>query len=126
LISASRPQDIGAAVRGLRRELGLTQEALARKAETSLSTIQSTERGDFTGRPYKLPQIAKALGVTIAVLEGRGTAYTPTGAPLSELARELVRRTSSPAEALALLAEAMRDEMERSAGSTPTRQLDAG
>lgn len=63
MASAATPKAIAAAVRARREELGLTQQEVAASAEVSVSAIQSTEAGRFTGRPYTLRKIATALGL---------------------------------------------------------------
>jgi transcriptional regulator with XRE-family HTH domain len=63
MASASTPRQIAAAVRQRREELGMTQQEVAASADVSVSSIQSTEAGKFTGRPYTLRKIAAALGL---------------------------------------------------------------
>jgi transcriptional regulator with XRE-family HTH domain len=58
---------LGVRLRGRRRELGLTQEPMAEKAETTQAVIKIIENGK-SSRPLKLDQIALALGVKAAWL----------------------------------------------------------
>lgn len=53
-------------IRKYRNKLGLTQEALARKADISYNTIIKLETKGITDpRMITLKKIAKALGITI-------------------------------------------------------------
>lgn len=61
-------------IRELREARGLTQEALARRADVSLMTIQRLEGGSSGGSPRTLRAIAKALG-----LRRIDTLYEPDG-----------------------------------------------
>ena len=58
----------GERISDLRKKQGLSQEALAENARTSLRTIQRIERGTAAPRPFTLKIIADALGVEIAQL----------------------------------------------------------
>jgi transcriptional regulator with XRE-family HTH domain len=61
--------DFAGRVRTRRRGLGLSQEALARQADVSLSLINQLERGIIHDPHYStLSGIAEALGVSIAEL----------------------------------------------------------
>lgn len=61
-------------VRRLRKAIGLTQPALAKKAKCSQTTISDIERGRNT-TSKELPAIAKALGVTVENLLGGGSDF---------------------------------------------------
>jgi transcriptional regulator with XRE-family HTH domain len=64
-----RPQPgIGAAIRQLREERGLTQEALASEAGTTLSTLSVIERGLANPTWATISDIADALGVPMTDL----------------------------------------------------------
>jgi transcriptional regulator with XRE-family HTH domain len=66
---SARPQPaIGAAVRQLREKRGLTQEVLASRAGTTLSTLSVIERGLANPTWATVRDIAAALGVSIAEL----------------------------------------------------------
>lgn len=67
------PRAIGEAVRRLRQRQGLSAERLAYQAHVSRSTVLTVENGKFTGRPYSLPAICEALGVTVGELEDIAT-----------------------------------------------------
>jgi transcriptional regulator with XRE-family HTH domain len=70
-VNPQRPsEEIGRAVRQRREALAMTQEELAAKAGVSKTTVQTVEGGTFRHRPYRLKQIADALEVTVAWLEG--------------------------------------------------------
>jgi transcriptional regulator with XRE-family HTH domain len=56
---------LGEAVRGKRREAGLTQEKLAEKAELSAIFIRRIERGKESPSMDNLFKIARALGVRV-------------------------------------------------------------
>jgi transcriptional regulator with XRE-family HTH domain len=66
---SARPQPaIGAAIRQLREKRGLTQEVLASKAGTTLSTLSVIERGLANPTWATVRDIAAALGVSITEL----------------------------------------------------------
>jgi transcriptional regulator with XRE-family HTH domain len=66
---SARPQPaIGAAIRQLREKRGLTQEVLASKAGTTLSTLSVIERGLANPTWATVRDLAAALGVSIAEL----------------------------------------------------------
>ena len=58
---------LGERMRGRRRELGMTQEQLAEKADTTQAVIQKIENGKSL-RPRKIDQIADELDVKAAWL----------------------------------------------------------
>jgi transcriptional regulator with XRE-family HTH domain len=60
-------ESLGERLRGRRRELGMTQEQLAERADTTQAVIQKIENGKSL-RPRKIDQIAGALGVKAAWL----------------------------------------------------------
>ncbi len=49
-----------------RKKLGLSQDALAEKANVSLSTIQRIEKGTVTPRPFTVKILAETLGMEIS------------------------------------------------------------
>lgn len=55
-------------VSDFRKKLGLSQEALAEKANISLSTIQRIEKGTVTPRAFTVKVLAETLGVDILKL----------------------------------------------------------
>jgi transcriptional regulator with XRE-family HTH domain len=61
-------EKFGAVVRSLREKRGLTQEALAERAEVSATYIGYIERGDNVPTLIVILQIAAALGVRPAEL----------------------------------------------------------
>jgi transcriptional regulator with XRE-family HTH domain len=66
---SARPQpEIGAAIREVREKRGLTQEALAAEAGTTLSTLSVIERGRANPTWATVGDIAAALGVSVAEL----------------------------------------------------------
>lgn len=69
---SARPQPgIGAAIREVREKRGLTQEALATEAGTTLSTLSVIERGLSNPTWATVRDIAAALGVSMADLAKR-------------------------------------------------------
>ena len=69
---SARPQPaIGAAIRQLREKRGMTQEALAADANTTLSTLSVIERGLANPTWATVGDIAAALGVSIGELAKR-------------------------------------------------------
>ena len=66
---SARPQPaVGATIRQLREKRGLTQEVLASRAGTTLSTLSVIERGLANPTWATVRDIASALGVSIAEL----------------------------------------------------------
>jgi transcriptional regulator with XRE-family HTH domain len=63
----SREQEVGAAVRLLRRERGLTQRQLAEKAEVSKSTVTLLETGRGNTTLESLLKIARALDAEVVL-----------------------------------------------------------
>jgi transcriptional regulator with XRE-family HTH domain len=63
----SREQEVGAAVRLLRRERGLTQRQLAEKAQVSKSTVTLLEAGRGNARLESLLKIAHALDAEVVL-----------------------------------------------------------
>ena len=59
---------LGRAIRGLRLETGLSQEALADEAGIDRSYIGGIERGEHNVALINLVKIAKALGITTSEL----------------------------------------------------------
>jgi transcriptional regulator with XRE-family HTH domain len=64
----SATRRVAARVAELRRERGMTQEALAAKAEINRVTLARLERAEHPPNLDTLERIARALGVTIADL----------------------------------------------------------
>lgn len=58
------PKQFGETVRGLRKEAGLSQEALAEKAGLTLNYIGNVERGEKTPSLETVCRIAGALGLS--------------------------------------------------------------
>lgn len=56
-----------------RKNLGLSQEALAEKANVSLSTIQRIEKGTVKPRPFTLKVLAETLDLDISELISKPT-----------------------------------------------------
>lgn len=56
---------LGRAVKTARKGLDLTQEEFALQAGISTSSLRTVESGRFSGQPYSLRKIAKALGVSL-------------------------------------------------------------
>lgn len=52
-------------IRDLRKELGITQEDLAQRAEVSRQTISSLEKGRYDPSIFLAYKIAKIFGLTI-------------------------------------------------------------
>lgn len=61
---------IGNNIRKYRKELGLTQTELAEKLGTTQYVITNYERGTNNPLSTSIPEIAKALNITIAALYG--------------------------------------------------------
>ena len=61
------PDSLGGRLRQKRRELGMTQEQLAERADTTQAVIQKIENGKSL-RPRKTDKLADALGVKAAWL----------------------------------------------------------
>ncbi|MFM0454957.1 helix-turn-helix transcriptional regulator [Paraburkholderia nemoris] len=59
---------LGAAIRRVRRERGLSQEQLALSAEVDVSYLGRVERGDNAAALLTLKRIADALQITMASL----------------------------------------------------------
>jgi ribosome-binding protein aMBF1 (putative translation factor) len=73
-VSRKDLMDIGNHVRSKRRDLGLSQEALARRADVSLNLVNKIERGVVTDPHYStLVVLADALGMTVSELIGEPT-----------------------------------------------------
>lgn len=86
--------EIGRNVRSKRRDLGLSQEAVARRADISLNVVGRIETGVITDPHYStLSSIAEALGVSVAELmeeaapAGKATAREPGEEPPSNSVR---------------------------------------
>lgn len=68
--------ELGEKISAIRKNKGMSQEALAEKSNVSLRTIQRIESGNTTPRPYTLSVIAAALDVPIEELGTSGTEHT--------------------------------------------------
>ena len=66
-------QEIGRRIMERRKKLGLTQEALAEKAEVTAQFVSYAEAGKRAMRPENLMKMASALEVSADYLLGRGT-----------------------------------------------------
>lgn len=75
---------LGKLVKRLRRQKGLTQEELARRALVSVSTVSRLEQGRTqTPRDLEIDRLERVLGVTPGTLsgtgaEGQGPAWVPS------------------------------------------------
>jgi HTH-type transcriptional regulator / antitoxin HipB len=63
--------ELGTAIRGRRKALGLTQEALARFAGCGLAFLYELETGKPTVRLDKLLSVLQVLGMTLRLEPGR-------------------------------------------------------
>ncbi|EDM78363.1 transcriptional regulator [Plesiocystis pacifica SIR-1] len=61
-------EELGDRVRERRRELGLSQEKLAEKAQVSKETIGRLEQGGGTPSLFTVRKVANALGETVSAL----------------------------------------------------------
>jgi transcriptional regulator with XRE-family HTH domain/ankyrin repeat protein len=66
--NTSNTETVGMNIRRLRKERGMTQEALARKAQIERATISKYESGKLTPTPDNLVEIEKALKVPSGTL----------------------------------------------------------
>jgi HTH-type transcriptional regulator/antitoxin HipB len=71
-LSASTPQDLGAALRRARKARGLRQEDLALAAGVGLRFIGELERGKPTVRLAETLRVVSALGVELTIADPRG------------------------------------------------------
>lgn len=67
-VAGSKDRALGGAVRQLRRDRGMTQEALAHTAGLALGTVTGVERATTAPDWATVRALAKALGVTMAEL----------------------------------------------------------
>lgn len=72
-----RHRSLGRAIRELRQERGLTQDALAERAKMSENYVGDTERGERNISVRALWQIADGLGVSAAELMQRADDRRP-------------------------------------------------
>ncbi len=79
--------ELGKALRDLRRRSGLSQEALAERAELSRNFVAQIERGESTPTVATLSRLAGALGTTVGELLGEEPA---AGEPAASVAVPLV------------------------------------
>jgi transcriptional regulator with XRE-family HTH domain len=70
---------MGLRLQRLRRERGLTQEALARRARVPVRSLQQWEQGIRTPLLTGAARVAAALGVTIDELAGQRPPGSPGG-----------------------------------------------
>jgi transcriptional regulator with XRE-family HTH domain len=71
------PQErISARMREQREHLGVSQEAIARRLDTTMRTYARWERGETFGYLQRLPEIAQALETTESKLLGGEDALT--------------------------------------------------
>jgi transcriptional regulator with XRE-family HTH domain len=69
---SSEPQpELGAAIRALRKDRGVTQEALAESANVTVSHLSAIEGGHSNPKWSTVRAIAQALGVTVAQIATR-------------------------------------------------------
>ncbi len=73
-------------LRELREKAGLTQEALARKADLSTFTISKLEKGDTDPSWSTVRKLAHALGVSVAAFND-GTSTEETKLPAEKKSR---------------------------------------
>src|ERR687885_864920 len=66
------PEALGARVRGLRRERGLTLEELAQRSGVSRAMISKVERGEKNPTLVVAAKVAEGLGVGLSRLVGIG------------------------------------------------------
>ncbi len=98
---------IGETVRAERKRLGLTQEALARRADMSKSGVQMIEHGQRTDLPYSsLKKLSGALGLTIGELVGEPVplAPAPSASPPPDVG---VAEAGQPRVAVEMVADAL-------------------
>jgi XRE family transcriptional regulator, regulator of sulfur utilization len=67
-VAGTKDRALGAAVRQLRTERGMTQESLAHAANLALGTVTGVERATSAPDWATIRAIAEALGVTMAEL----------------------------------------------------------
>jgi transcriptional regulator with XRE-family HTH domain len=68
---------MGDRIKEMRKKLGLTQEALGKKAGVTKSTISKWETGEYVPAAFNIVELSKQLGVTSEwILRGQG-AGTP-------------------------------------------------
>lgn len=85
----STPQErISARMKTQRQLIGLSQEAVARRLDTTMRTYARWERGETFGYLQKLPEIAKALETTEEALLG-GEDITTAQPTVAELTAKL-------------------------------------
>ncbi len=89
----------GARVAELRKERGIIQAALARRAGISVSLLSKIEIGDRTLTPAIAAAIARALQISLGALYGEAEVSQDQGVLLEDL-RTAVRRYDIPDQAL--------------------------
>ena len=74
----SEYEELGALIRTVRQDQGISMETLADRSNVSRSTIHRLEHGlDIRAQPHRLARIINALGISIANIEN----LLPTGDP---------------------------------------------
>src|SRR5688572_2789023 len=102
----SLDQQLGRRVAESRRELGLTQEQLASKAEVPLAVITALEAGEGLPKLEELERIARSVGkTTVQLIEARRS-RGPTEIALDDLTAELRHRSVTEIETVRDMARA--------------------
>lgn len=82
-------ENLGDHVRGVRKKKGLSQEAVARRADLSLNVIARIELGIITNPHYlTLASIARALGMTVTELVEEPPELLREPVPLDEASQK--------------------------------------
>ncbi len=92
---------IGARIRNLRAEQGLTLDALATEADVSRAMLSRIERGESSGTAQLLAKVCNGLGITLAALFVEPAASSPLARHADQPtwrdpASGYLRRTVSP------------------------------
>lgn len=114
---------LGKRVRAKRRELKLSQDALARRADVSMSLINQMERG-LIGDPHfsTLVRLAAALEISVGELVDEDLA-SPKGEAPSLLPEALEERREQ--EMMTQLAEELRERLIEELGEVPLEVLNS-
>jgi transcriptional regulator with XRE-family HTH domain len=89
-------KDLGSRIAELRKEQGLTQQALADALGLAQQVVASYEIGRRRVPVSALPALARALGVPIETLLGESSAASPRRGPAPKLARHMERISRLP------------------------------
>ena len=117
------PEELGRRIAARRKAMGVTQQWLAAKAGTSLSTIQSTERGRSTVRGTTLARIMDALGMS---QDGDPRPH-PTGSDVLDRAiGEIWASSATDAEKRAMIRSLIELHAECRGSQPPPGALDVG